>query len=58
MSLHYWMSYMSDVQKGEAISETIPEAHKSECTNHETYQYGHETNATLQWVHTYFGAVM
>ena len=52
------MSYMSDVQKGEAISETIPEAHKSECTSHETYQYGHETNVTLQWVHTYFGAVM
>ena len=49
---------MSDVQKGEAISETIPEVHKSECTSQETYQYGHETNAALQWVHTYFGAVM
>ena len=35
----------------------MPEVHNFECTSHEMYQYGHETNAALQWVHTYFGAV-
>ena len=49
---------MSNVQKGEAIPETLSKAHKSECTSHEMNQYGHETNAALQWVHTYFGAVI
>ena len=49
---------MPNVRERQTLSEAIPEAHKFKHTSYEAHQYGHETNATLQWVHTYLGATM